>query len=169
MSADWYSWHPAIETGTGMSIRQEITEALKVAQKAQDRCTTGTLRLVSAALKDRDIAARTNGAGNPIPDEQVLELLAKMVRQREEAAEQFRAGDRTELADKEEVEIVVIRRFMPQQLSHDDVEAVVDRVIAETEATGLKDMGRVMAALKAGYPGQIDGGTASALVKQRLA
>ncbi len=169
MPADWYSWLPAIETGTGMSIRQEITEALKAAQKAQDRCTTGTLRLVNAALKDRDIAARTNGASNPIPDEQVLELLAKMVKQREEASEQFRAGDRSELAEKEEAEIAVIRRFMPKQLSHDDVEAVVDHVIAETEATGLKDMGRVMAALKAGYPGQIDGATASALVKQRLA
>ena len=151
-----------------MSIRQQISDDLKTAQKAQDRCTTGTLRLVSAALKDRDIAARTNGAGNPIPDEQILELLAKMVRQREEAAEQYRAGDRPELAEKEEAEIAVIRRFMPRQLSPEDIEAVVDHVIAETEATGLRDMGRVMAALKEGYPGQIDGATASALVKQRL-
>lgn len=151
-----------------MSIRQQISDALKEAQKAQDRCTTGTLRLVNAALKDRDIAARTGGAGNPIPDEQILELLAKMVRQREEAAEQYRAGDRPELAEKEEAEIAVIRRFMPRQMSPEDVEAVVDHVIAETEATGLRDMGRVMAALKEGYPGQIDGATASALVKQRL-
>jgi uncharacterized protein YqeY len=151
-----------------MSIRQQISEALKQAQKAQDRPTTGTLRLVNAAVKDRDIAARTGGAGNPISDEQILELLAKMVRQREEAAEQYRAGDRPELAEKEEAEIEVIRRFMPRQLSPEDMEAVVDYVIGETEATGLKDMGRVMAALKEGYPGQIDGATASAMVKQRL-
>ncbi len=151
-----------------MTIRQEISEALKEAQKAQDRPTTSTLRLVNAAVKDRDIAARTNGAGNPISDEQILELLAKMVRQREEAAEQYRAGDRPELAEKEEAEIEVIRRFMPRQLSEEDMEAVVDYVIGETEATGLKDMGRVMAALKEGYPGQIDGATVSAMVKQRL-
>ncbi|MBN34586.1 MAG: glutamyl-tRNA amidotransferase [Rhodospirillaceae bacterium] len=151
-----------------MSIRQQITEALKEAQKAQDRCSTATLRLVCAAMKDRDIAARSNGTSNPIGDDQILDLLAKMVRQREEAAEQFRAGDRTELADKEEAEIEVIRRFMPRRMSAEEMEATVDHIIGETEATGLKDMGRVMAALKQTYPGQIDGATASALVKQRL-
>ena len=151
-----------------MSIRQQIQDALKEALKAQDKCTTSTLRLVCAALKDRDIAVRSNGAGQPVGDDQTLDLLAKMVRQREEAAEQYRAGDRPELAEKEEAEIEVIRRFMPRRMSADEVEAVVDHVISEIEATGLKDMGRVMAALKQGYPGQIDGAAASALVKQRL-
>jgi len=151
-----------------MSIRQEITEALKEAQKAQDRCSTSTLRLVCAAMKDRDIASRTNGSANPIGDDEILDLLAKMVRQREEAAEQYRQGDRVELAEQEEAEIDVIRRFMPRQLSADEMEAVIDQVIAETEATGLKDMGRVMASLKQNFPGQIDGATASGLVKKRL-
>ena len=151
-----------------MSIRQDISDALKLAQKAQDRCTTATLRLITAALKDRDIASRTNGTSNPITDATILELLAKMVRQREEASEQFRAGDRPELAQKEESEIDVIRRFMPRKMSAEEMEAVVERVIEESEATGLKDMGRVMAALKQGYPGQVDGATASALVKRRL-
>ena len=151
-----------------MSIRQQIADALRQAQKSRDRCTTATLRLVSAALKDRDIAARSGGAGRPIPDERILDLLARMARQREEAAGQYRAGGRPELAEREEAEIEVIRRFMPRRMSADEVEAVVDRAIVEVEATGLKDMGRVMAAIKQGYPGRIDGAAASALVKRRL-
>ena len=152
-----------------MALRQQISDALKDAVKAKDRTTTATLRLISAALKDRDIAARTTGAGNGgISDEEVLELFARMVRQREEAAEQYRAGGRPELAERELFEIEVIRRFMPRQLSPEEMDQVVDQVIAETGASGLKDMGRVMAALKQGWPGQIDGATASALVKKKL-
>ena len=152
-----------------MPLRQQISDALKDAVKAKDRTTSATLRLVNAALKDRDIAARTAGQGNGgISDDEILDLFGKMVRQREEAAEQYRAGGRPELADRELHEIEVIRRFMPRQLTDAEIGEVVDRVIAETGATGLKDMGRVMAALKAGYPGQIDGATASALVKKKL-
>jgi hypothetical protein len=153
-----------------MPLRQQISEALKDAVKAQDRATTATLRLVCAALKDREIAARSAGAGsNGIADAEVLDLLAKMVRQRDEAAEQYRTGGRPELAERELNEIEVIRRFMPRQLSEQETAAVVDHVIAETGASGLKDMGRVMAALKQSYPGQFDASQASALVKQRLA
>jgi uncharacterized protein len=152
-----------------MALRQQISDALKDAVKAKDRTTTATLRLVSAALKDRDIAARTTGAGNAgISDEEILDLFAKMVRQREEAAEQYRVGGRPELAEREMFEIEVIRRFMPRQLSPQEMEQLVDEVIGETGASGLKDMGRVMAALKQGYPGQIDGAVASALVKKKL-
>ena len=152
-----------------MALRQQISDALKEAVRAKDRTTTATLRLVSAALKDRDIAARTTGAGNAgINDEEILELFGKMVRQREEAAEQYRAGGRPELAERELYEIEVIRRFMPRQLTGEEMEQVVERVIAEVGASGLKDMGRVMAALKQGWPGQIDGAVASALVKKRL-
>jgi len=152
-----------------MALRQEISDALKEALKGKDRTTTATLRLVSAALKDRDIAARATGHGNgAISDEEILDLFAKMVRQREEAAEQYRAGGRPELAEREMQEIEVIRRFMPRCLDAAEMEAVVDRVIAATGATGLKDMGRVMAALKQDYPGQIDGAAASALVKKKL-
>ena len=152
-----------------MALRQQISDALKEAVKAKDRTTTSTLRLISAALKDRDIAARTTGAGNAgINEDEILDLFAKMVRQREEAAEHYRAGGRPELAERELYEIEVIRRFMPRQLTPEEVEQVVDRVIAETGASGLKDMGRVMAALKQGYPGQVDGAVASALVKKKL-
>ena len=152
-----------------MALRQQISDALKEAVRAKDRTTTATLRLVSAALKDRDIAARTTGAGNAgINDEEILELFGKMVRQREEAAEQYRAGGRPELAERELYEIEVIRRFMPRQLTGEEMEQVVERVIADVGASGLKDMGRVMAALKQGWPGQIDGAVASALVKKRL-
>jgi uncharacterized protein YqeY len=151
-----------------MPLRQQISDALKEAVRAKERATTATLRLVSAALKDRDIAARGTGNAVGISDDEILDLLQRMVRQREEAAEQFRVGGRPELADREMTEIEVIRRFMPRQLSDAEVAQVVDKVIAETGATGLKDMGRVMAALKQGYPGRIDGAAASALVKQRL-
>jgi uncharacterized protein YqeY len=152
-----------------MALRQQISDALKEAVEAKDRTTTSTLRLVNAALKDRDIAARSAGAGNGgITDEEILDLFAKMVRQREEAAEQYRAGGRPALAEREHYEIEVIRRFMPRQLSQQETEQVVAEVIAETGASGLKDMGRVMAALKQGWPGQIDGAVASALVKKKL-
>jgi hypothetical protein len=151
-----------------MTLRQEISDALKVAVKAKDKPTTSTLRLVQAALKDRDIAARSGGTTNGVPDDQVLDLLAKMVRQRQEAAEQFRKGNRPELAEQEEAEIEVIRRFMPRQMDETETAKVIDGVIVEVGAKGLKDMGKVMAVLKENYPGQIDAGKASALVKQRL-
>ena len=151
-----------------MSIRQQISDALKAAQKEQDRRTTSTLRLVCAALKDRDIAERANGRGQPVPEDQIIELLGRMVRQRREAAEQFRAGNRPELAEAEEAEIDVIHRFMPRPMTEAEMEGAVDRAIAEADARGLKDMGRVMARLKRSHPGQIDGAAASALVKRRL-
>ena len=151
-----------------MSIRRQIVVALGEAQKARDHAATATLRLVSAALKDRDVAARSGGAGRPIPDEQILDLLARMVRRREEAAGRYRAGGQPDLADREEAEIGVIRRFMPRRMSAEEVATAVDGVIAETGATGLRDMGRVMAVVRRRYPGRIDGAAASALVKRRL-
>ncbi len=151
-----------------MALRQQISDDLKTAVKAKDRATTATLRLVTAALKDRDIAARGGGGSGIISDDEILDLLARMVRQREEAIELYRTGGRPELAEREAGEIEVIRRFMPRQLSEAEMAALVDEVIATSGATGLKDMGRVMAALKQGYPGQIDGAAASALVKKRL-
>jgi len=152
----------------GMTLRQEISDALKTAVKAKDKCTTSTLRLVLAALKDRDIAARGGGSANGVPDDQVLDLLAKMVRQRQEAAEQYRKANRPELAEQEAAEIEVIRSFMPHQMDDAETAEVIAQVIAQEDAKGLKDMGRVMAVLKQNYPGQIDAGKASALVKQRL-
>ena len=150
-----------------MSIRQQLADALRQAQKAQDRRTTATLRLVLAALKDRDIAAR--GQGETVGEGELLQLLARMVRQREEAARQFRAGNRPELAAGEEAEIEVIARFLPRAMSPAETEAAIERAIAQVEASGLKDMARVMAALKRDHPGRIDTARASALVKRRLA
>ena len=151
-----------------MSIRQQITEALRQAQKAQDRPTTSTLRLVSAALKDHEIASRSSGVSQTVSDEQSIDLLAKMVRQRKEAAEQFRKGNRPELAATEEAEIEVICRFMPRPMSPEELAARVDAAILECDAVGLKNMGRVMAALKKAYPGRFDGAAASALIRKRL-
>ena len=151
-----------------MTLRQEISDALKTAVKAKDKCTTSTLRLVLAALKDREIAARGGGSSNGVAEDQVLDLLAKMVRQRQEASELYRKGNRPELAEQEAAEIEVIRRFMPHQMDDAETAEVIDQVIAGEGAKGLKDMGRVMAVLKQNYPGKIDAGKASALVKQRL-
>jgi uncharacterized protein YqeY len=150
-----------------MSLRQQISDALKEAVKAKDRVRTATLRLVGAALKDRDIAAREHGTG-VISDEEILEMLARMVRQREESVEQYTAGGRPELAEREAQEIEVIRGFMPRRISDGELAAIVESTIAQTGASGLRDMGRVMAALKQHYPGQIDGAAASALVKKKL-
>ncbi len=152
-----------------MSIRQEINEALKEAQKVRDRLAVSTLRLVNVALKDYEIAARSDGLNRTVSDEQAVGLLAKMVRQRLEAAQQYRKGGRPELADREEEEIRIIRRFMPHPMTPDELAASVDDAIIECDAVGLKDMGRVMARLKTSYPGRFEGAVASALIRQRLA
>ena len=151
-----------------MALRRRISDALKEATKAKDRASVATLRLVNAAVKDRDIAARSTPGQGETSDHDILDLLAKMVRQRQDAAGQFRAGGREDLAERELGEIEVIRRFMPHPLADDEVARAVDAAIAATGAGGLKDMGRVMATLKRDHPGRIDGATASALVKKKL-
>ncbi len=151
-----------------MSIRQQITEALKQAVKTQDGIATSTLRLVIAALKDHEIASRANGVTQTVSDEQAIGILAKMVRQRREAAEQFRQGNRAELAEREEAEVSIITRFMPHPMNPEELARCVDDAIVECDAVSLKDMGRVMALLKGFYPGRFDGAAASALVRKRL-
>ena len=151
-----------------MSIRQQITGALKQAVKTQDRIATSTLRLVIAALKDHEIASRANGVNQIVSDEQAIGILAKMVRQRREAAEQFRRGNRTDLAEREDAEVSIITRFMPHPMNPDELARCVDAAIVECDAVSLKDMGRVMALLKRSYPGRFDGAAASALVRKRL-
>lgn len=148
-------------------MRDKLAEVLKQAQKSQDKRTVSTLRLITAAIKDRDIAHR--GAGkDPVSDTEVLEILAKMVKQREESAKAFEEGNRLELAEQERAEIEIIRRFLPQQLCEDDVKQACAEVIGETGADGLRDMGRCMNALKQKYPGQMDFGKASGIVKGLL-
>jgi uncharacterized protein YqeY len=148
-------------------MRETITAALKLATKAQDKRRLSTLRLVSAAIKDRDIAARTAGKGEAT-DAELLELFAKMIKQREESEKIYRDAGRAELAQQEAEEIAIIREFLPKQLSEADTQKAIAEAIAEAGATSVKDMGKVLAALKTRYAGQIDFAKASALVKAKL-
>jgi hypothetical protein len=141
---------------------------MKEAMKAKDAKRLATVRLALAALKDRDIAARTETSRDLLGDDEILSLLAKMIKQREESAVAFDAGKRPELAAGEREEIAIIRSFMPAQMDEAGVKAAADTVIAELGASSIKDMGKVMAAMKERYAGQMDFGRASSLVKDRL-
>ena len=148
-------------------IRDQIKQALVGAMKAGDKPRTGTLRLVQAALKNRDIELR--GAANPPEDDLlVTEVLQKMVKQRRELIEMYEKGGRQELADAEAAEVAVIEGFLPKQLSDAELAAAIDAIVAETGAASVKDMGRVMALVKERHAGEIDMGKASAAVKARL-
>jgi uncharacterized protein len=153
-------------TGDG-GMREKIAEALKTAIKAGDKRSMTTLRMVNAAIQDRDIANRGAGKG-PASDEDVMLILAKMVKQREESAKAFEEGNRPELAGQERDEIGIIRDFLPKQLDDEAVKGAVQLVIREIDAEGLRDMDRVMSALKEKYAGQMDFGRASAIVKSML-
>ena len=150
-------------------FRNRLNDELKEAMRAKDRCAVSTLRLILAALKDRDIAARSKGKSDGISDEEILDVLQKMVRQRQESIAIYEQGNRQDLADKEVAEIEVIQRFLPKQLDEGEMRSAVSDVIGELEASTIKDMGRVMGALKQRYPGRMDFGRAGALVKERLA
>ncbi len=150
-------------------FRTQLSDALKDAMRAKEVLAVSTLRLILAALKDRDIAARGKGNSEGIGEDAILDLLQKMVRQRRESIELFEKGDRQDLADKEAEEIVIIQRFLPKQMDPDAVRGAVQEVIEELEAATIKDMGRVMAALNERYAGRMEFGKASALVKERLA
>jgi uncharacterized protein YqeY len=148
-------------------MREVIAQALKTSLKAQDKRRTSTLRLITAAIQDRDIANR--GAGkDPVGSEEILQILTKMVRQREESAQAFEQGSRLELAEQERQEIAIIREFLPRQLGEEDVQRACRDVIAEVGADGLRDMGRCMNALKEKFPGKMDFGKASGIVKTML-
>lgn len=148
-------------------LRQEISQAIITAMKAQDKRRVSTLRLIMAALKDRDIANRTAGK-DPVGNEELLTILAKMIKQREESARIYEEGNRLELAEGEREEIVIIRDYLPQQLDEAEVRAACAQVIAEIGAEGLRDMGKCMAVLKERYAGQMDFSMASAIVKELL-
>ena len=148
-------------------MRETITAALKAATKAQDKRRVSTLRLVSAAIQDRDIAARTAGRGEAT-DAELLELLAKMIKQREESEKIYADAGRAELAKQEGEEIVIIREFLPKQLSSQETDKAIAEAITKTGASSVKDMGKVMAELKAHYAGQMDFGKVTAAVKAKL-
>ncbi|MSO85417.1 MAG: GatB/YqeY domain-containing protein [Rhodospirillales bacterium] len=149
-------------------LRQRLGNALKDALKSKDKIGLSTVRLIVAALKDRDIAARGKGNMDGISDEEILGLLQGMIKQRQESIVLYEKGGRCELAEQERGEIVVIERFLPKQMGEDEVAKAVREAISETGAQSLKDMGKAMAALKGRYAGQMDFAKASALVKQAL-
>ena len=149
-------------------MQERFTEALKEALKSQDKIRVSTLRLITAAIKDRDIAARSADSGDGVTDEQILEILVKMVKQRQDAASTYEEAGRLELAEQERAEITVIEEFLPTQLSDDEIAIAVEAAIAELGAASLKDMGKVMGALKGKYAGQMDFGKAGGLVKGKL-
>ena len=151
-----------------MSLRAQLTDAMKEAMKNKDAKRLATVRLMLAALKDRDIAARSETSKDLVSDDDILTLLAKMIKQREESATAFDAGNRPEMAAGEREEIAVIRTFMPAQMDEAAMKDAVAKTIAEAGATSIKDMGKVMAVLKERYAGQMDFSKASAATKDAL-
>ena len=148
-------------------MREEISEGLKTALKARDLRRTATLRAINAAIKDKDIAIRQENRG-PATNEEILSIVQKMVKQREESFAIYAQAGRSDLATVEKEEIDILNEFLPKGLSEDEVEAAIQAAIATTGAVGAKDMGKVIAQLKADYPGRIDFGRASGKVKAAL-
>lgn len=151
-----------------MELRARIQDATKAAMKARDQLRLSTLRLIGAAIKDREIAARGEPGEGRLTEDDLVALLSRMVKQRQESARAYEEGGRLELAEREQAEIGIIQEFLPRQLDESEVAAAIDAVIAELGATGVRDMGRVMGALRERHAGQMDFGAAGALVKTRL-
>ena len=151
-----------------MTLREQFTDSLKAAMRAGDAPRTSTVRMIMAKLKDADIASRPKGVPE-IPDEEITTMLRGMVKQRRESVEMFTQGHRQDLVDKETAEIAVIESFLPRQMDQAALEQAVADAIAETDAASVKDMGRVMAALKAKHAATLDMGRAGAAVKAKLA
>jgi len=154
--------------GIKVMLRDKLNNAMKEAMRARDPAALGTIRLILAKLKDVDIAARTEASREGVADDKILSMMQGMIKQRNESIVLYEKGNRTDLADKEKAEIVVIERFLPQQMDEAAVEAAVREAVAAAGATTVKDMGGVMAALKAKYAGQMDFAKASAAVKKAL-
>jgi uncharacterized protein len=150
-------------------LREQINSVLKESMFAKDKAKVSTLRLIMAALKDRDIAARVKDNPDGISDDEILSLLQSMVKQRRDSITMYENGGRLELAEQEAAEIVIIESFLPKQMNDDEIATVVDDLIKELGATSLKDMGSTMAALRERYAGQMDFGKASGVIKARLA
>ena len=149
-------------------LRQQLQESLKTAMLGKDSCTVSTVRLILAALKDRDIAGRPKGQADGIPEDEILSMLQGMIKQRRESIALYDQGGRKDLSAKEADEIKVIEKFLPAQMSEKDTEAAVSETITALGVKGLKEMGRTMAALKEKYAGRMDFTRASAIVKKQL-
>ncbi|MEM1065908.1 MAG: GatB/YqeY domain-containing protein [Pseudomonadota bacterium] len=152
-----------------MGMRNRVNDALKSAMKAKDTGRLSTLRLINAAIKDRDIALRGEGREEGVGDAEVMAILGKMVKQRQESARAYEEGGRLELADKERAEITVIEDFLPRQLDEAEIAKAIDTAIRSEGADSIRDMGKVMGALKSRYTGQMDFGRVGPMVKDRLA
>lgn len=152
-----------------MSLRERLQTAMKEAMRAKAADRLSTLRLINAAIKDRDIASRGEGGPEAVGDDAILAIMGKMVKQRHESARAYEEGGRLELAEKERAEITVIEEFLPRQLTGVEVETAIKAAIAEAGATSIRDMGKVMAVLKGKYTGQMDFGTVGPQVKDLLA
>jgi uncharacterized protein len=151
-----------------MLLRDRLQTALKEAMKAKEAARLSTLRLINAAIKDREIAVRGEEGDVEVGEADILQIMGKMVKQRQESARAYEEGGRLELAEKELAEIGVIQDFMPRQMSAVEVDAAISAAVAETGAASIRDCGKVMAALKGRYTGQMDFGAVGALVKGRL-
>ena len=151
-----------------MSLRDRLQQALKEAMKAKAADRLSTLRLINAAIKDRDIASRGEGGPEMVSDAEITAIMGKMVKQRQESARAYEEGGRLELAEKELAEIGVIQEYLPRQMSPEEVSAAIEAAMAETGAASIRDVGKVMALLKAKHAGQMDFGAVGALVKARF-
>jgi uncharacterized protein YqeY len=149
------------------SLREQFTADLKTAMKAGEKGKVAAIRLIQSALKDKDIEARGAGKGEATPDE-ILALLQKMIKQRQESIAIYDANSRPELAEGERAEVAVISAYLPQQMSDEEIKAAIEKVIAETGAASVKDMGKVIGSLRAAYAGQMDFAKVSPMVKQLL-
>lgn len=151
-----------------MDKRKEFNDALKDAMKNGDKVSVSTIRLILAALKDRDITSRENGQADGVNDSDIMNMLQSMIKQRQESAATYSDAGRCDLAEREEAEIDVIRQFMPKQLNDEEVRALIADTIEKTEAENIRDMGKVMAVLKTEYAGQLDMGKAGRIAKELL-
>lgn len=151
-----------------MSLRDRLSVSLKEAMKAKDATRLMTLRLINAAIKDRDIDARSEGTDAGVCDDDLLAILSKMVKQRQESARAYEEGGRLELAEKERAEIVIVEEFLPRQLSEQEVEKAIAKAITASGANSIRDMGKVMGVLKSKYTGQLDFGKVGGMVKAQL-
>ena len=152
-----------------MEMRDRVTAALKDAMRAKEADRLSTLRLINAAIKDKDIALRGTGDDSDgVGNDEILAIMGRMVKQRQESARAYEEGGRLELAEKELGEIRIIEEFLPKQLDEDEVEAAIEKAIADEGASSIRDMGKVMAALKSKYTGRMDFGKVGPMVKNRL-
>jgi len=152
-----------------MNLREQVNTALKQAMKDKDTARLGTLRLINAAIKDQDIAQRANGPeAKGVGDPEILSILGKMTKQRNESVRAYEEAGRIDLAERERQEISVIEEYLPRQLSEDEIAAAIDTAISESDADSIRDMGKVMGKLKESYTGQMDFGAVGPMVKDKL-